>query len=148
MEINRNEFLNKLSGGLAATCVACLAAACSKESPGPMSPVTGSNPSGNTSGATVNLDSELKNINDFVAKNSTIVIRTASGNAVSNFLAFSSVCPHAGATVEYNNSTSSFLCAAHGSTFNSNGGLVQGPATKGLTKLTVEITGSTLTVKA
>jgi Rieske Fe-S protein len=148
MNMNREEFLHKLSGGLAATCVACLAAACSSENPGPISPAIGSNPSGNTAGTTVNLDSELKNINDFVAKNATIIIRTASGNAVTSFLAFSSVCPHAGATVEYNNSTSSFLCAAHGSTFNSNGGLVQGPATKGLTKLTVEITGATLTVKA
>jgi cytochrome b6-f complex iron-sulfur subunit len=125
-----------------------MAAACSSESPGPSTPATGSNPNGNTAGATVNLDAELKNINDFVAKSSTIVIRTASGNSVASFLAFSSVCPHAGATVEYNNGTSSFFCAAHGSSFGANGALVQGPATKGLTKLTVEITGSTLTVKA
>lgn len=144
--MNREEFLHKLSGGLAATCVACMAAACSKEES--VTPSTVSNPTGNSAGATVNLDSELKNINDFVAKSSTIVIRTASGNAVTSFLAFSSVCPHAGATVEYNNSTSSFFCAAHGSSFSGNGALVQGPATKGLTKLTVEITGSTLTVKA
>ena len=144
--MNREEFLHKLSGGLAATCVACMAAACSKEES--VTPATVSNPTGNTAGTTVNLDSELKNINDFVAKSSTIVIRTASGNAVTSFLAFSSVCPHAGATVEYNNSTSSFFCAAHGSSFSGNGALVQGPATKGLTKLTIEITGSTLTVKA
>lgn len=31
MNMNREEFLHKLSGGLAATCVACMAAACSKE---------------------------------------------------------------------------------------------------------------------
>jgi len=146
MKINREEFLNKLTGGLAVTCVACMAAACSKDES--VTPATGSNPTGNTAGTTVNLDSELKNINDFVAKSSTIVIRTASGNAITSFLAFSSVCPHAGATVEYNNSTSSFFCAAHGSSFSGNGALVQGPATKGLTKLTIEITGSTLTVKA
>ena len=60
MNMNREEFLHKLSGGLAATCVACMAAACSSESPGPISPATGSNPSGNTAGTTVNLDSELK----------------------------------------------------------------------------------------
>ena len=107
--MNREEFLHKLSGGLAATCVACLAAACSKDSPGPISPATGSNPTGNTVGATVNLDSELKNINDFVAKNATIIIRTASGNAVTSFLAFSSVCPHAGAKVEYNISGYQFI---------------------------------------
>lgn len=143
MEMNREEFLNKLSGGLAATCVACLAAACSKDepvTPGTNTPIT--------SGVTVNLATELRNVNDFIAKSGVIVIRTATGNTVNSFAAFSSVCPHAGATVEYNSSTSSFFCAAHSSSFSANGSRLQGPADKALTKLTVEITGSTLTVKS
>ena len=144
MEMNREEFLNRLSGGLAATCVACLAAACSQDEPvtpgnGPIVPL---------SGLTVNLASEIRNVNEFIAKNGAIVIRTATGNTAASFLAFSSSCPHAGATVEYNSSTSSFFCAAHGSSFSSNGSLVQGPATKGLTKLSVDITGTTLTVRS
>ena len=141
--MNREEFLNKLSGGLAATCVACLAAACSKDepvTPGTNTPIT--------SGVTVNLATELRNVNDFIAKSGVIVIRTATGNTVNSFAAFSSVCPHAGATVEYNSSTSSFFCAAHSSSFSANGSRLQGPADKALTKLTVEITGSTLTVKS
>jgi Rieske Fe-S protein len=89
----------------------------------------------------------VKAINDFIAKDGIILIRLASGNVVGSFLAVSSVCPHAAATVEYNNTKSSFLCSAHGSTFSSDGSLVLGPATKGLTKLLVEITGTTLTVK-
>ncbi len=146
--INREEFLNKLTGGLAVTCVACLAAACSSDSPEPASSPSGSNPTGNTASLTVDLATEIRNINDFVAKNNIIVIRTASGNAAASFLAVSSVCPHAGARVEYNNSTSSFFCAAHGSAFSATGALVQGPATTGLKKLTVEITGTTLAVKS
>ena len=110
------------------------------------SPMTPANPVSNA--FTVNLGTEIKTINEFVAKNSIIVIRQASTNLPSSFLAVSSVCPHAGSTVEFNSSKSSFLCAAHGSTFASDGAVTQGPAAKGLTKLTVEITGTTLTVKS
>ena len=146
MKINREEFLNKLTGGLAVTCVACMAAACSKEES--VTPGNTTIPVGNTSGVIVNLATELRNVNDFVAKTGVIVIRTAAGNTANSFLAFSSSCPHAGATVEYNSSTTSFLCAAHGSTFSANGSLVNGPATTGLKKLNIEITGSTLSVKS
>ncbi len=147
--MKRKEFINALSGGLAATCVSCLVAACSKDDSagGNITPNPGLVGVGGNS-ITVNLDSELKSINDFVAKNSIIVIRKASGNTAASFLALSSVCPHAGAKVEYNSAQSTFLCAAHGSTFASDGALTQGPATKGLTKLTVEVTGATLSVKA
>ncbi len=146
MKINREEFLNKLTGGLAVTCVACMAAACAKDEP--VTPGNNTIPGGNTSGVTVNLATELKNVNDFVAKTGVIVIRTATGNTANSFLAFSSSCPHAGATVVYNSSTSSFLCASHGSTFSANGSLVNGPADRGLTSLSVVISGSILTVKS
>ena len=147
--MKRKEFINALSGGLAATCVGCLVAACSKDDSagGNITPNPGGGAMG-TNSVTVNLDSELKSINDFVAKSGVIVIRKASGNTPASFLALSSVCPHAGATVEYNNGLSTFSCAAHGSAFAADGAVTQGPATKGLTKLTVEVTGATLSVKA
>lgn len=148
--MKRKDFLSTLSGGLAVTCVSCLTLACSKEAmnaPTPVSsPSTGSNPSSNV--FTVNLATELKAVNDFVAKSGIIVIRTSTNNVAASFNAFSSVCPHAGSTVEYNNSKSSFLCAAHGSTFNADGSLGLGPATRGLTKLVVDVTGTNLTVKS
>jgi Rieske Fe-S protein len=143
--MKRGEFLSTLAGPISVACIACLASACSKEDNGAPSMVN--NP-GTSSGFTVNLDTELKSVNTFVAKSGFIVIRTASGNTAASFVAFSSVCPHAGATVEYNASTSSFLCPAHGSTFNSAGDRLQGPAPKGLSKLAIEISGSTLKVSA
>lgn len=149
--MKRSKFLHSVSGGLAAVCVSCLAAACSKDgAPTPISSTTPStNPPSNPSSNvfTVKLDSELRAVNDFIAKSGIILIRIATGNIASSFLAVSSVCPHAGATVDYNNTKSSFSCSAHGSAFGSDGSLVSGPATKGLTKLTVEISGTTLTVK-
>jgi Rieske Fe-S protein len=143
--MKRGEFLSTLAGPISMACVACLASACSKDDNGAPSMVN--NP-GTSSGFTINLDSELKSVNTFVAKSGFIVIRTATGNTASSFVAFSSVCPHAGATVEYNATTSSFLCAAHGSTFNSSGDRLQGPAPKGLSRLSIEITGTTLRVSA
>jgi Rieske Fe-S protein len=149
--MKRAKFLHTVSGGLAAVCVSCLAAACSKsEAPTPISASTPSTSPGATpvsNAFTVKLDSELKGVNDFISKSGIILIRLATGNIASSFLAVSSVCPHAGATVEYNNTKSSFLCSAHGSAFGSDGSLVSGPATKGLTKLMIEISGTTLTVK-
>jgi Rieske Fe-S protein len=147
--MKRTQFLNTVTGGLAAVCVSCLAAACSKsDAPTPNStPSTNPGQSAGSNSFTVKLDSELRAVNDFISKSGIILIRIATGNLASSFLAVSSVCPHAGATVDYNNTKSSFLCTAHGSTFSSDGSLVSGPATKGLTKLLVEISGTTLTVK-
>lgn len=142
--MKRNEFLTTLTGSFSVACLACMTSACSKEDNG--APTAVNNPAP-ASGFLINLDSELKAVNDFVARSGYIVIRTATGNTPASFSAFSSVCPHAGATVEYKNSTSSFLCAAHGSTFSGTGALIQGPATRGLTKFDVEITGSTLRLK-
>ena len=151
--MERKAFLNKLSGGLAFTCVACMMAACSKDeatsgtTPGNTTPTPGG---GGTNNAllTVNLLSQMVAVNEFVAEKGVIVVRTATGNGVSSFSAFSSVCPHAGATVTYLSNTKTFNCSAHGSNFSSSGSVTQGPASSGLAKLTVEVTGSTLTVKA
>jgi cytochrome b6-f complex iron-sulfur subunit len=145
--MKRDEFLTTLTGSFSAVCLACMTSACSEDEMG--APKAANTPAGPvSSSATINLETELKAVNNFIAKNGFIVIRTATGNTAASFVAFSSVCPHAGATVEYKESSSSFLCAAHGSTFSSSGALTQGPAAVGLTKLDVEITGLTLRVKA
>ena len=146
--MKREEFLHTLTGGLAATCVACLASACSKEDMAAPSPNGSGSSTPISSAFSVKLDTELKSINDFVARSGIIVIRQASGNTGASFLAVSSSCPHAGATVEFNNSNTTFFCAAHGSACAADGSVTQGPATRGLTKLTVEITGTTLTIKS
>lgn len=142
--MKRNEFLTTLTGSFSTVCVACMVSACSKDENGAPAPVN--TPPTSNSGLTINLETELRAVNNFVAKNGFIAIRTASGNTAASFVAFSSVCPHAGATVEYREGSSSFLCAAHGSTFSSSGDLVQGPATRGLAKLNLEVSGTTLRI--
>jgi thiosulfate dehydrogenase [quinone] large subunit len=63
-----------------------------------------------------------------------IVIHTAAGS----FVAYNAVCPHMGCTVGYSAATQIIVCPCHGSEFLvSNGDVVQGPATRGLTKLEI-----------
>ena len=54
------------------------------------------------------------------------------------FSALSLTCPHLGCTVEAK--PDEFVCHCHGSRYNKDGGLLEGPATKGLKPLRVETT--------
>jgi thiosulfate dehydrogenase [quinone] large subunit len=65
----------------------------------------------------------------------SLVIQPKSGT----FLAFDGLCPHAGCTVQYEQSGNLFICPCHGSQFNGTTGAVEvGPASTGLTPLTVK----------
>jgi Rieske Fe-S protein len=129
--------------------------ACSKEEvtqPGNNNSNNNNNTNNNTNPTsniilTVNLSSQLLNINDFVLENGVVVVRTAAGNVSTSFVAFSSACPHAGATINFVKSTNSFNCSAHGSNFSITGSVTNGPASSSLEKKTIEIVGNNLNVK-
>lgn len=149
--MERKEFLDKISGGLAFSCVACMMAACSKEG----TTGTGNNTGGGNTGGgntgntllTVNLTTQLLAVNDFVSDQGIIVVRKAAGNTVSSFVAFVNACPHQGVAVTFRKSSNDFYCSAHGSAFSISGAVTASPATSGLSARTVEISGTTLTVK-
>ena len=64
----------------------------------------------------------------------SIVIQATAGK----FVAFDAVCPHAGCTVEYDQSASLIVCPCHGSQFNAASGAVEaGPAPTGLNPITI-----------
>jgi hypothetical protein len=86
--MNRKTFINNITGGLTLTCISCMMQACSKEdATTPSNNNTGNtnnnNPNNNNSGSgsnailTVNLSSQLLNINDFVLDKGVVVVRTA-----------------------------------------------------------------------
>ncbi|MDE3248942.1 MAG: Rieske 2Fe-2S domain-containing protein [Bacteroidota bacterium] len=142
--MERKEFLNAIGISVAAVCTGCLAA-CSKSN----SSAGGTTGGGGTSGSinfSTNLNSELLNVGDFKVNSGVILVRLAAGNDVSSFTAVTTTCTHEGNTVGYNSSLKQFVCPAHGSTFNTDGGVVIGPATRSLTKYKIAITGETLTV--
>ena len=137
--MDRKNFLNSLSGGLALTCVSCMMAACEKDSSTP-------DGGGTIAELTVDLSSQLTNVGDFVAASGIIVVRLAAGNQASSFKAFSNVCPHEAGAISYNKTTTVFTCAKHGATFNQSGAVTSGPATSGMSTKVVTVTGNTLTV--
>lgn len=149
--MNRKSFLNQITGGLTLTCVACMMNACSKEDG--TAPTNNNNnnntnpPPGTSVLLTVNLSAQLMAVNDFILDNGVIVVRIATGNLTSSFVAFSSACPHAGANINYVKTSNSFNCSAHGSNFSISGSVTNGPASSSLEKKTIEIVGNSLTVK-
>ncbi len=151
--MDRKSFINQITGGLTLTCISCMMQACSKEDGTTPSNNTGNNNNNNNSNSgsnvilTVNLSSQLLAINDFVLDKGVVVVRTASGNVATSFVAFSSACPHAGATINFVKSSSTFNCSAHGSNFSIDGSVTNGPASSALQKKTVEIDGTNLNVK-
>ena len=64
----------------------------------------------------------------------SIVIQATAGK----FVAFDAVCPHAGCSVEYDQSAALIVCPCHGSQFNAATGAVEvGPAATGLKPITI-----------
>jgi len=95
----------------------------------------------------INMDesaySALKNAGGFVVA-SGIIIANSDGD---NYVAVSSICTHQACTVGYSIQNNNFPCPCHGSVFNSNGSVANGPATQPLKQYTVTKDGNVLTIK-
>jgi cytochrome b6-f complex iron-sulfur subunit len=132
--MNRKQFLSLLTVGATSAVISTSLVSCAK-----------------TNVAPTNIDftldlnnsaySVLKTNGGSVYKSGVIVARTNSGA----FLAYSQYCTHAGCTVNFDG-TSYFQCYCHGSVFDSNGNVVQGPAYSALTKYKTTLTGTSLRV--
>jgi Rieske Fe-S protein len=73
--------------------------------------------------------------------NNILVIQTAQGS----FSAFTAVCTHE-QNVITGFQSNTFVCPAHGSQFNTSGAVVQGPATRQLTRFNTQFTNNVLTI--
>ena len=71
-----------------------------------------------------------------------IVARSLSGE----FIAIDAACTHQGTNINYVSSTHSFKCPNHGATYDANGNVTTGPASKSLTSYHCTLSGSTLRV--
>lgn len=144
-DLARREFISQAT--LAA--VATVLAACS----GGGSDVTGPGGSqqagsgGNTLTLTLSTFPTLSAVGGIAAVGSLgtkpiAVVRTGT----STYVALSRICTHANCTINVN--ASNFTCPCHGSRFNSNGQVTQGPATTALERFTATLSadGTSLTV--
>jgi Rieske Fe-S protein len=138
--MERKEFLAKLGGGIGLTCVACMMNACSKEEA--TTPTTPTTPAL----LTVNLSTQLTSVGDFLSDKGIIVVRTATGNVATSFVAFNNECPHQRNPVTFIKSNNTFNCSFHQSNFSIDGAKISGPAQSGLVKKNLQVTGNTLTV--
>ena len=60
--------------------------------------------------------------------------------------AFTAVCTHEQNIITGFQNNNTFVCPAHGSQFNTSGGVVQGPATRALREFPTQFTNNVLTI--
>jgi len=141
--MERRNFLNNLGQATAVICAGRFLASCSKSDDNP-----DPNPGGGGGNAklTANLNSELTAVGTSKVNGNVIVVRTATGNATSSFVALSLICTHQQCTVNYDSGDNDFKCPCHGSQYSITGAVTQGPATAALAKYTITINNNVLTV--
>jgi cytochrome b6-f complex iron-sulfur subunit len=104
------------------------------------------NNNNNTGGNTVDLNdpayAKLKTVGGFEYKGDIIIIRSTE----TVYLALSKVCTHSQCTVTYNSSSKDIPCPCHGSKFNTEGAVLNGPAASPLKKYDVKQNGNILTL--
>lgn len=71
-----------------------------------------------------------------------IVVRATT----STYKAVSNSCTHQGCSVSYNSNINGYLCPCHGGQFDIDGNVTAGPPPSALTKFTVTVSGTTLTI--
>lgn len=87
-------------------------------------------------------NSSLNNAGGYIYQGGVIVARINSNT----FSALSQYCTHQGATVEYAASANMFHCPRHGSNFDDNGNVLNGPAGSPLQKYNTSLNGTMLRV--
>lgn len=139
--VSRGEFLRSLGLGTSALmafyCMGTLSS-CSKASdPTPVTTGTGTttNPTTGKIDFTMDLNTELQKVGDYTYNGSIIIIRTDT----KVYVALSKACTHAGTTVEYRSSQKDIWCSNHGSVFNNDGTVKNGPAASSLRKYNTEL---------
>jgi cytochrome b6-f complex iron-sulfur subunit len=106
---------------------------------------------GNTSGNIITLTVDSSSP---VAKTGTAALVNYSGGQLlidhpsdTQFNAFTSICTHAGCTVSgYDTSNNQFVCPCHGSRFDVNGHVAQGPASASLQQFQTKFSNNLLTI--
>jgi len=104
------------------------------------------NNNNNTGGNTVDLTdpayAALKTVGGFAYKGDIIIIRSTD----TVYIALSKVCTHSQCTVTYNSSSKDIPCPCHGSKFNTEGAVLNGPANSPLKKYNLKQDGNILTI--
>jgi cytochrome b6-f complex iron-sulfur subunit len=143
--MNRREFISWVGVGSAASSLPGMITACSQtNSQQTTTPVRADG--FQEVGTVAELDKNGQILNEKLAAGKVLVIRDPKDT--SKLAALNPTCTHRGCTVSWNKDQSSFVCPCHGSKFNSDGKVVNGPADKPLPTYTAKLEGDTVLVKA
>jgi Rieske Fe-S protein len=71
------------------------------------------------------------------------LVKTAGGD----IKAYSTVCPHLGCGIDWNDATKHFDCPCHGSVFDKEGKCIEGPSPRGMDELDVVASGDDVKVR-
>lgn len=134
--MTRDEFLKQLGTAALLTCAGCGLYACSSEG----------DPAPANVDFTIDLSSSqysaLNTVGGSASANGIIIVRLST----TEFAALSRACTHEGTAINYRQANKDFLCPNHGARFSTSGAVLQGPATRALTKYNTALTGNSLRV--
>lgn len=142
--MERDEFLKSLGLGLALICTGGCLTGCSKKNDtvSPNTPAAGTK-------VTVDLATQLLTVGSSYSNNGVLIVRLATGNATSSFVATQVSCPHEGATLNWVQSSNAIVCSLHSAQFTSTGAVTRQPIGGGtvgaLKTYGIAISGTTLT---
>jgi len=140
LKMTRKEFLINMGVGAGAAALLTCLGACNN---------LGANsvPAAPNANFTLDLTSSANKVlltkGGFVYNSGVIVAYTSKGA----YVALSQTCTHQGGMVQYDPSSDTFFCPAHGSDFSDTGSVNQGPASVGLKSYSVTKSGSTLHIQ-
>lgn len=158
MGITRRDFLIKTLQGTAAAAVPVILVSALLESCG--SSIT--SPTGQASGLPVISGNELNGVltlsidssSPLAQKGGAAIINSSKGKLLADrssdttFNVLSSVCTHEQCIIDsFDTSNSQFVCNCHGSHFDLNGQVTQGPARSALSKYSYEFANNVLTIR-
>ena len=133
--MDRKEFLASLGIGAAVlACTDCLQGCTPLGGPGVPSAPTNVHLSVDL---TASANSALKSAGGYIYSGGLIIAHLVNGS----YVALSQTCTHQGGTVQYLATNNIFLCPVHGSTFATDGSVLNGPATRPLVKYNVSLNG-------
>lgn len=131
--MNRTEFIGKFGIGLALICAGSCLDACKKEENQAVD---------FTLDLSLPENKALQNAGGSVVHQKVIVARVDANT----FTAVSLACTHQGTAVTYQSANKRFNCPNHGSNFDINGKVINGPASSSLSHYSTTLSGNSLRV--
>ena len=137
--MERKDFLKRFAvGGSILLTAPILFNSCSDDDD--TDPTNPDNPNGIVIDLNHNDFEALGTVGGYAYKDNIIVFRTGNDT----YMALSKVCTHSQCTITYSHSDGDLPCPCHGSRFNTNGAVTNGPAQTNLKSYTVKKEGNTL----